>query len=70
MQQRRECREKSGGVLEEVGEGKGVENVEEVREVGDRTEDPREIDGGNGEGSLEIADGAGVAAAAAFWSVA
>jgi hypothetical protein len=67
MQQRREWREKSGGVLEE---GEEAEDIEEVSEVGDGGEDAREIDGGNDEGSFEIADGSGGAAAVAFWSVA
>jgi hypothetical protein len=66
MQQRREWREKSGGVIEE---GEEAEDIEEVREAEEVAEDVGEIDA-NGEGSHEIAAGAGVAAAAAFWSVA
>jgi hypothetical protein len=70
MQQRREWREKSGGVLEGVEEGEEVENAEEVGEVGDGAEDARGIDDGNGESSLEIADGAGIGGAAVAWTVA
>jgi hypothetical protein len=69
MQQRREWREKSGGVLEGVEEGEEVEDIEEVRETEEVTEDVGEIDA-NGEGSHEILAGAGIAAAAAVWTVA
>ena len=60
MQQRREWREKSGGVLEELETGKAVVDAEGVNEVEDGAEDVGEIDG-NGEGSDEIAAGADVA---------
>ena len=69
MQQRREWREKSGGVLEGVEEGEEAEDIEEVRETEEVTEDVGEIDA-NGEGSDEIADGAGIGGAAVVWSVA
>jgi hypothetical protein len=63
MEQRQEWREKSGGVLEEAEET-GAEN-----EVEDAIEDVGEI-GADGEGSCELAAGAGVARAAACWAVA
>src|SRR5580704_4347496 len=69
MQQRREWRGKSGGVLGGVEEGEEVEDIEEVRETEEVTEDVGEIDA-NGEGSDEIADGAGIGGAAVVWSVA
>jgi hypothetical protein len=62
MEQRREWREKSGGVLKE---GKELEDAEEVNEVEDEAEDVGEA-GANCEGSHEIAAGAGVGADAAF----
>ena len=65
-QQRREWREKSGGVLKA---GKELEEVEEVNEVEDGIEDVGKI-GANGEGSHEIAGGTGVATAALVWTVA
>jgi len=58
MEQRREWREKSGGVLKE---GKELEDPEEVNEA----EDVGEV-GANCEGSHEIAVGAGVAGDAVF----
>jgi hypothetical protein len=66
MEQRREWREKSGGVLE----GVEIEDVEEVSEVGDGAEDVGKIDDGNSEGSLKIGDGADVAGAAVVWTIA
>src|ERR1700723_4677906 len=68
MQQRREWREKSGGVLEGVEEGEEVEDIEEVRETEEVTEDVGEIDA-NGEGSDEIADGAGIGGGSGVWAV-
>jgi hypothetical protein len=62
MEQRREWREKSGGVLKE---GKELEDAEEVSEVEDEAEDVGEV-GANCEGSHEIAVAAGVAGDAAF----
>jgi len=56
MEQRREWREKSGGVLKEA------EDVDEVKEG---IEDACKI-GADGEGSHEIAVGAGVAGDAVF----
>ena len=67
MQQRREWREKSGGVLEEIEAGEAVEDVEEAGEVNEVCEAVGEIDFG-GEGSHDIAAGAGVTEAAAFWA--
>jgi hypothetical protein len=69
MQQRRECREKSGGVLEVVDEGEEAGNVEETREVEEVCEGVGEIDSG-GEGSFEIAAGAGAGGTAGAWTVA
>ena len=54
MQQRRECREKSGGVLEGATEGMEAKDVGEVGEVDGGAEDAGKI-GANGESSLEIA---------------
>ena len=64
MEQRREWREKSGGVLKE---GKELEDAEEVNEVEDEAGDAGEV-GANCEGSHEIAVGAGVGAIAGFWA--
>lgn len=64
MQQRREWREKSGGVLKE---GKELEDAEEANEVEDEAEDVGEVCA-NGEGSHEIAAGAGVGADAVLWA--
>ena len=58
MEQRREWREKSGGVLKE---GEELEDPEEVNEA----EGVGEV-GANCEGSHEIAVGAGVGADATF----
>lgn len=62
MQQRREWREKSGGVLKE---SKELEDAEEVNEV--EAEDVGEV-GADCEGSHEIAVGAGVGADAVLWA--
>jgi hypothetical protein len=62
MEQRRQWREKSGGVLKE---GKELEDAEEVNEVEDEAEEVGEV-GANCEGSHEIAVGVGVGADARF----
>jgi hypothetical protein len=64
MQQRREWREKSGGVLEAAA-GMEAKDVGEVGEVEDGTEDAGKI-GANGESSLEIAAGEASGAGAVF----
>ena len=64
MEQRREWREKSGGVLKEGKELEDAEDVNEV-EVEDEAEDVGEV-GANCEGSHEIVVGAGVGADATF----
>jgi hypothetical protein len=58
MEQRREWREKSGGVLKEGEELEDPEEVNEAEDVGEA--------GANCEGSHEIAVGAGVGADATF----
>jgi len=57
MQQRREWREKSGGVLEGVAEGMEATDVGEVGEAEDGAEDAGKI-GASVESSLKIAAGA------------
>ena len=65
MQQRRECREKSGGVLEGAAEGMEAKDVGEVGEVEGGVEDAGKI-GANVESSLKTAAGAAGGAGTVF----